>query len=63
MKRLELDATELGAICLRLGELYRERGDRDRGAVMYRRVAALWNGADGELGRTAARAAEQARVE
>jgi tetratricopeptide (TPR) repeat protein len=63
MKRLELDATELGAVCLRLGELYQERGDRETGAAMYRRVAALWNGADGELGRAAARAAEQARAE
>jgi hypothetical protein len=30
---------------------------------MYRRVATLWHGADGELGRAAARAAEQARAE
>jgi DNA-binding SARP family transcriptional activator/TolB-like protein/Tfp pilus assembly protein PilF len=63
MKRLELDATELGAVSLRLGELYQERGDRGTAAAMYRRVAALWHGADGELGRAAVRATEQARAE
>jgi tetratricopeptide (TPR) repeat protein len=63
MKRLELDATELGAVCLRLGELYQERGDQEAAAAMYRRAAALWHGADGELGRAAARAEEQARAE
>ena len=63
MKRLELDATELGAVCLRLGELYQESGDRETAAAMYRRVAALWHGADGELGQAAARAEEQGRAE
>jgi eukaryotic-like serine/threonine-protein kinase len=63
MKRLELDATELGAVCLRLGELYQERSDQETAAVMYRRVATLWRGADGELGRAAAGAAGQGRAE
>lgn len=63
MKRLELDATELGSVCLRLGELYEERGDRPGAAAMYRRVAALWRDGEGELGRAAARAGEQARLE
>ena len=63
MKRLELDATELGAVCLRLGDLYQARGERARAAAMYRRVAALWRGGEGGLGREAARAAEQAGAE
>ena len=63
MKRLELDATELGAVSLRLGELYQERGDQEAAAAMYRRVATLWQGADGELGQAATKAAEQARAE
>ena len=63
MKRLELDATELGSVCLRLGELYEERGDRPGAAAMYRRVAALWRDGEGELGRAAARPGEQARLE
>ena len=63
MKRLELDATALGPIHLRLGELYEARGDRVKAAAMYRRVAALWHGGEGELGRAAARAGEQAAAE
>jgi tetratricopeptide (TPR) repeat protein len=63
MKRLELDATELGAVCLRLGELYQERGDQETAMAMYRRVATLWHGANGELGQAAARAEEQGRAE
>ena len=46
-----------------MGELYQERGDQEAAAAMYRRVATLWHGADGDLGRAAARAAEQARAE
>ena len=63
MKRLELDATELGPVSLRLGELYQERGGQEAAAAMYRRVATLWHGADGELGQAATKAAEQARAE
>jgi tetratricopeptide (TPR) repeat protein len=59
MKRLELDATELGPIWLRLGELYQEHGDRTEAATMYRQVAGLWRGGDGELGREAKRAGER----
>jgi DNA-binding SARP family transcriptional activator len=63
MKRLELDATEQGPIYLRLGELYEARGDRAAAAAMYRRVAALWRGGEGDIRRAAARAGEQAVAE
>ncbi len=63
MKRLELDAVELQPISVRLAEMYEGRGDRDRAAAMYRRVAERWRSGEGDMGRTAARAAALVGVE
>ncbi|HET9039140.1 MAG TPA: hypothetical protein VFN40_03155, partial [Gemmatimonadales bacterium] len=49
MKRLELDATELAPIYLRLTELYGARGDRAEAEEMSRRVQSLWRGGDEQL--------------
>jgi DNA-binding SARP family transcriptional activator/Tfp pilus assembly protein PilF len=59
MKRLELDATELGPICLRLGELYKSRGERGDAVEMYRRVAGLWEDGDAGLRRVRERVGEE----
>jgi tetratricopeptide (TPR) repeat protein len=40
------DAFELPIALERLGALYENRGDRDRAAAQYRRLAALWRDAD-----------------
>jgi serine/threonine-protein kinase len=60
MKRLELDATELGPIWIRLGELYEARGDRAEAVGMYRRVKGLWGGADDEIRRAVRRVGQLA---
>jgi tetratricopeptide (TPR) repeat protein len=45
----EDDATQLGPACKRLGELYEQRGERDKATEYYRRFVALWQEADPEL--------------
>jgi TolB-like protein len=63
MKRLELDAVELGPIWLRLGELYEARGDRAGAMAMNRQLAGLWRGGEGERRRVSGRIGEQAGAE
>jgi eukaryotic-like serine/threonine-protein kinase len=59
MGRLNNDALELPLILLALGELYDERGDRDRAARYYAAFIELWRDADAPL-RPRVQAAERA---
>jgi serine/threonine-protein kinase len=47
--RAATDATELARIHRRLGELYEERGERDKARVHYASFVALWKDCDPEL--------------
>ncbi len=47
--RYEVDASELGFVFKRLGELYDARGDHPKAAEARTRVLALWRRADAEL--------------
>ena len=47
--RYEVDAVELGWALKRLGELYDERGERDKAAAAFTRLAGLWERADSDL--------------
>jgi tetratricopeptide (TPR) repeat protein len=47
--RIWTDATNLGPVLRRTGELYEARGDRRRAAATYQRFVDLWRNADPEL--------------
>jgi tetratricopeptide (TPR) repeat protein/tRNA A-37 threonylcarbamoyl transferase component Bud32 len=47
--RIELDYFILPAAYVRLGELYEERGDRERAILYYDKFVELWRNADPEL--------------
>ena len=47
--RITQDALELPVAFRRLGELYEERGDRERAAEYYSQFVDLWEEADPEL--------------
>ncbi|MFL5492751.1 MAG: protein kinase domain-containing protein [Gemmatimonadales bacterium] len=47
--RYEIDAIELGWTMKRLGELYEERGERDKAAAAFSGLSKLWGRADPEL--------------
>ena len=58
--RYEVDAVELGWTLKRLGELYDERGERDKAAAAFSRLARLWERADSDLQPVVAQARRQA---
>jgi len=61
VSRMGIDAFELGSALGRLGALHEAAGDRVRAAKCYRRLAALWRGADAAFalrGEEASRRAE-----
>ena len=47
--RYEVDAVELGWAMKQLGELYEEKGDRDKAAAAVSKLTRLWERADPEL--------------
>jgi eukaryotic-like serine/threonine-protein kinase len=47
--RYEVDASQLGFVLKRLGELYEARGDHQKAAEVRTRLLALWHRADAEL--------------
>jgi tetratricopeptide (TPR) repeat protein len=49
LRRFEADGWHRARILFRLGELYEQRGDRDRAADFYAQFARLWRDADPDL--------------
>ena len=47
--RFAADRNWYAAVHRRLGELYEERGDREKAVEYYSRLVELWNDADPEL--------------
>jgi tetratricopeptide (TPR) repeat protein len=47
--RYEVDASQLGFVLKRLGELYDARGDRQKAADVRKRLLVLWRRSDAEL--------------
>lgn len=62
LTRTTTDAFELGPAPERLGTLYAQRGDSARATAAYKRLAALWRGADEVLGARAWLAGRRAAV-
>ena len=63
MKRLELDALNLGPVYLRLGQLQAAAGRREEARAMFRRVRDLWRTGDTPFRGIAAQADARAKAE